>query len=80
VAGTKAITTGGTAEAPKKYKVKLEIKKGYSTITRGNGLPLIDDQTDKAVKWLAKKEYKPEEIEIIGEKPSIWDTVFNISK
>jgi hypothetical protein len=78
MAGTKAITKAPKVEAvSKKFKVTLQVKNGYSTIVR-EGLPRIDDNTEQAVEWLAKKEYKLEDIELIGEKPSNWDSVFNL--
>jgi len=64
-----------------KFKVRLRINSGgSSTIFRGEGLPYIDDKTEKAVQWLFDKGYKAEEIEIIGEKPGIWDTVYPSAK
>jgi len=60
-----------------KFKVRLRINSdGSSTIFRGEGLPYIDDKTEKAVQWLSDKGYKAEEVEIIGEKPKIWETVY----
>jgi hypothetical protein len=59
------------------FKVRLRINPAdTATIFRGEGLPFIDDKTDSAVKWLADKGYKPEEVEILGEKPAIWSTVY----
>ena len=49
---------------------------GSSTIVRSGGMPMIIDQTDKALEWLKAHEYKASDIEIIGEKPSCWDTIY----
>ena len=52
---------------------------GMSIIERGNGLPFISDRTEKTVEWLKAKGYKVSDIELIGEKPSNWDTVWEIT-
>jgi len=58
-------------------KVRLRVhSSGTSTIYRNDGLPSIDDKTDKAIQWLFDKGYKAEEVEIIGEKPACWEAVF----
>ena len=65
------------AVAKSPYKVTLKVhSQSSATIIRPDGFPQITDKTQDAVKWLAAKSYKPEEIEIIGEKPSNWDEVF----
>lgn len=59
------------------FKVKLRVDpRGYSTIIRNGGLPFIDDKTEKAVSWLALKGFKENEIEIIGEKPACWKSIY----
>jgi hypothetical protein len=57
-------------------KIRLRVYEEKSTIYRNDGMPSIDDKTDEAVKWLAAKGYKESDIEIIGEKPAIWATVY----
>jgi len=52
---------------------------GSSTIVRSEGLPMIGDRTDKAVEWLAAQGFKPNDIELVGEKPANWDAVFEIA-
>jgi hypothetical protein len=59
----------------KVYKVRLRVHGATATICRDR-LPFIEDKTDEAVKWLAAHGYKEGEIEIIGEKPAVWDTVY----
>lgn len=59
-----------------KFKVRLRVVGGSATIFRGNGLPYIDDKTENAVQWLSDKGYKAEEIELDGEKPDIWETIY----
>jgi hypothetical protein len=60
----------------KSFKVRLRVYGDKATICRDR-LPFIEDKTDEAVKWLAAHGYKESEIEIIGDKPAIWDTVFS---
>ena len=69
-----------TEEKPiSKIKIRLHVQTtGTSTIYRNDGFPSIDEKTEKAVQWLFDKGYKPEEIEIKGEKPSNWDATFTI--
>ena len=62
--------------APSKFKVKLKVHSQTSSTIIRPDLPMITDKTVDAVKWLADKGYKEEEIEIAGEKPSNWDVVF----
>jgi len=79
MAETKKTDTKPKAEkvAAKVYKARLRINSQDSaTIFRGNGLPYIDDKVDAAVTWLAANGFKADEIEIIGEKPAIWNTVY----
>ena len=64
-----------TVEVKSPYKVRLRIYGDKATICRDR-LPFIEDKTDEAVKWLAAHDYKESEIEIIGEKPAIWGTVY----
>jgi len=52
---------------------------GMSIIERGNGLPFISDRTEKTVEWFKAKGYKVTDVELIGEKPSNWDTVWEIA-
>ena len=59
----------------KVYKVRLRVHGATATICRDR-LPFIDDKTDEAVTWLAAQGYKEAEIEIIGEKPAIWETIY----
>jgi len=69
-------------EAPVKKTTTVTLQvgaAGISIIERGNGLPFISDRTDKAVEWLKAKGYKVTDVELIGEKPSNWDTVFEIA-
>jgi len=63
-------------EEKRAYKVRLRVQGENSTIFRDR-MPFIDDKTNEAVKWLAANGYKESEIEIIGEKPAVWDTVFS---
>ena len=73
---TAKVETKAKVEPEKKaYKVRLRVYGANATICRDR-LPFIEDKTDEVVKWLAAHDYKEEEIEIIGEKPAIWDTVF----
>jgi hypothetical protein len=59
-------------------KVRLHVDtRGHSTIIRNDGLPFIEDKTDRAVRWLAANGFKENEIEIIGEKPACWSTIFS---
>lgn len=76
---TKAPTASKKIEKVEKpvYKIRLKVhSQEKSTIFRNDGFPFIDDKTENAVKWLADKGYKPEEIEILGEKPAIWEIVY----
>jgi len=52
---------------------------GSSTIVRSEGLPMIGDKTERAVEWLAAQGFKPNDIELVGEKPANWDAVFEIA-
>jgi hypothetical protein len=62
-------------EAPK-YKAVIKIQGNLSTIYRP-GLPFIHDKVDSAIHWLKKEGYKSEEINVIGEKPSLWNEIFS---
>jgi hypothetical protein len=71
---------GKATKVPEKptFKVRLRVDdRGHSTIIRNEGLPFIEDKTDKAVIWLAANGFKENEIEIIGKKPACWDAVFS---
>ena len=73
---TAKVETKAKIEPEKKsYKVRLRVHGATATICR-DCLPFIDDKTDEAVTWLAAQGYKEAEIEIIGEKPASWDTVY----
>ena len=61
----------------KVYKISLDVRSGSSVIYRHDGMPFICDTTDNSVKWLHDKGYKEAGIEIIGEKPAIWDSIFS---
>jgi hypothetical protein len=66
--------------AKKTTKVSLYVgPSGTSTIVRSDGMPQIIDKTEKNVEWLAAKGFKPVDIELVGEKPANWDTVFEIA-
>jgi hypothetical protein len=69
-------------EAPKPtFKISFHtVSGGSSIIYRKDGLPFIIDRTDNAVKWLIDNGYKEKDIEIIGEKPVIWDDLFSPPK
>jgi len=58
-------------------KIRLRVYGEKAVIYRNDGYPSIEDRTTESVLWLERNGYKPEEIEIIGEKPSNWDAVFN---
>jgi len=69
-------------EAPVKKTTTVTLQvgaAGMSIIERGNGLPFISDRTEKTVEWLKAKGYKVTDIELIGAKPSNWDTVWEIA-
>jgi len=60
-------------------KVRIRIHTdGKSTIYRNEGLPSIDDKTDNAIQWLFDKGFKSEEVEIFGQKPENWNSIFGI--
>ena len=69
-------------EAPKPtFKVDFQVKSEDSSIIyRKDGLPFIIDKTDKAIKWLIANDFKEKDIQIIGEKPAIWDDLFSPPK
>jgi len=58
------------------YKVTLVVHGERATIHRGGGLPMLTDQTEKSVEWLAAHEYKAADIKIEGKKPACWATVY----
>ena len=58
-----------------KFKVCLCTDSSSAKIYRPN-MPYIIDNKEAAVRWLAEKGFKAEEIEVVGEKPVNWDTVF----
>lgn len=62
--------------------VTLRTGWGYvdvSRIERDGGWPTITDKTSHAVEWLKAHGYKVTDIELIGEKPANWDTVWEIA-
>lgn len=59
----------------KKFNVRIKINGNSSCIFR-TGMPFIEDETNNSICWLKANGYKPEEIEIIGEKPECWNSVF----
>jgi hypothetical protein len=61
--------------AVKTTKVKIVFQGSSATVIRDN-LPSIMDKAENSVEWLAKKGYKIEEIEVVGDKPSCWDVIF----
>lgn len=65
-------------EEPKvKKPVTFQVKGGSSIIYRNDGSPFIVEETGRAVKWLVDKGYKEKDIEIVGEKPAVWDAAFS---
>jgi hypothetical protein len=72
---TAKVETKTKGEEKKVYKVRLRIFGTKAVIFR-DLMPSIEDKTEEAVKWLAAHDYKESDIEIIGEKPAIWDTVY----
>jgi MoaA/NifB/PqqE/SkfB family radical SAM enzyme len=59
-------------------KISFHVKSSSSIIYRNNtGLPFIIDKTENAIKWLIDNGIKQDDIEIIGEKPDIWDSMFS---
>jgi hypothetical protein len=78
---TAAPKTEKTKTEKQVKKTSLHVKSGGSSIIyRGDNLPFICDKTDNAVKWLHDNGYKEEEIEIVGEKPEVWDSIFSPSQ
>ena len=70
--------------APKKKTttVILTTPHGYahlSEIAREGGWPTIVDRSEHAVEWLKAHGYKVTDIEIVGQKPANFDTVFEIA-
>jgi len=62
--------------------VTLRTGWGYadvSRIERDGGWPTITDKTESAVEWLKAKGYKVTDVDLIGEKPANWDTVWEIA-
>jgi len=51
---------------------------GSSTIVREDRMPQIMDKTEKTVEWLKAKGYEVKDIELIGDKPANWNSVFEI--
>jgi len=58
-------------------KARLRVYGEKSIIYRNEGYPYIEDKSTESVVWLERNGYKPAEIEVIGDKPSNWDAVFN---
>ena len=61
----------------KTTKVRIEFRGDSAVIHRGEGLPAIWDKTENSVAWLKDIGYKPEEVEIVGDKPQCWDAIFS---
>jgi len=57
------------------YKVQISFREKSAIIFRPN-LPFLADTADLAVHWLFDNGYKPEEVEVIGEKPESWYKTF----
>ena len=62
-----------------KFKAHLRTVSCSSAIIYRDNMPDIIDNKEAAVRWLAEKGFKAEEIEVMGEKPANWDTVFSPS-
>jgi hypothetical protein len=61
-------------------KIRL-VCDGSSTVTIHRlGLPYIVDKELEAVQWIKANVAKPEEVEIVGERPASWDIVFPVQK
>jgi len=67
-------------EEKKVSKIRLCIYGDRAVIHRKGGLPFIEDKALETVLWLAQKGYNPEEIEVLGEKPSNWEAAFKITE
>jgi len=64
-------------EEKAKFKISIRIHgDGTSTVYQGNGFPHIIDKTEKSIQWLANKGFKAEEIEILGDKPEVWESIY----
>jgi hypothetical protein len=57
-------------------KVRIEFHNGSATIYRKEKLPFLSDKEENSIKWLKEKGYKPEDLDIVGNKPSCWDVIF----
>ena len=58
---------------------KIRIKSfpdGTSTIYRNDGLPTITDKSVSALCWIKSNGFNEADIEVIGDKPDCWETVF----
>jgi hypothetical protein len=64
----------------KKTKIRIEFRSGSAIIYRKEKLPFLSDKEENSIKWLKENGYKPEEIEIVGNKPLCWDEIFSLSK
>jgi hypothetical protein len=60
----------------KTTKVQIEFCGGSAIVHRGEG-PSIWDKTENSITWIKDKGYKPEDVEIIGDKPPCWDAIFS---
>ena len=60
-------------------KIRLRMYNDKAVIHRNGGLPSIEDKATEAVVWLERNGFKPEDIEVFGEKPANWDQVFAIA-
>jgi capsular polysaccharide biosynthesis protein len=67
-------------------KISFHVKSDSAIIYRNNtDLPFIVDKIENSIKWLidngykqdVDNGYKQDDIEIIGEKPSTWDSMFS---
>jgi hypothetical protein len=59
----------------KVFKVRLEVTEGHATIIRPN-MPMIYDSPENAAAWISANGFKAEDIEVIGDKPSNWNTFY----
>ena len=59
-------------------KISFHVKSDSSIIYRNNTeLPFLIDKTENSIKWLVENGFKQEDIEIVGEKPPMWDAIFS---
>lgn len=60
----------------KVYKIRLRVYPDGTSMIMRNELPSLIDKTENSINWLGANGFKPDEIELLGEKPPIWDTVY----